>query len=213
MDQQHAKEQEHFAAVLRKKKAAKARLHREDVLQTKKPKRMKTIQNENSVTLNQNMPLNLPIGRSPLSEIPPNTNSQASQSVHQTHKEGSTSSVISEIPPNINSQGSQSVHQIHKKGSTSSVIYAHSNNGFNTPQPSTSHNLQAKNRQFTHIGSEGINLCRRFDNTSSNPTPSLSNTFQPSTSHGNSLFDDDSGDDYIYDDFEGMNFTLIITFC
>lgn len=104
----------------------------------------------------------------------------------------------------IKTHQSQSVHQNYSKGSTSSVVHSQTNSGFNI-EASTSHNLGAKNQQFNHIGNMGINLCRRFDSTSSNTTPSSSNTFHLTTSHENPFFDDNSRDDYIYNDFEGMN--------
>ena len=200
MDQQQSKEQELFENMLRKRMAAKARLHRKNVLQSKKSKRVKT---DNSVMLNHNTPLNLPIDRTPLSEISPNIISQGSQSVCQNHNKGSTSFVI-------HSQSNNRFNTEASKDQNLGAKHPQSNYGFST-EASTSQNLGAKNRQFNHIGNLGINLCRRFDRTSSDKAPCSSNTFQPTTSHENPLLDDDSGDDYIYDDFEGMNFTLIIT--
>lgn len=53
----------------------------------------------------------------------------------------------------------------------------------------------------------GVNLAKSFDNTLANTTLTSSNTIPLTMSQPNSLFEDDTEDDYLYDDSEGINFT------
>jgi hypothetical protein len=228
MDSQKFREHAIFTDMIKKKRAAKARIYRKNVLQNKRAKRLTTTSTENPPTLNKNIGRDVQVERSP--QISPNIVLQGNHSVQKNKSQVVPSSALHTQPntglntqsdtsqkfiskkKNFNDIGNLGVNLVKRFESTSSIKTPSSSKRSNIHTSSmlqnqryTSQNIRSNNRQFNHIDNLGVNLVSRFEGTSYNATPSSSNGIQQTSYHETSLFDDDSADEYLYDDSEGIN--------